>query len=75
MLSPQQENHRIALHGDLPIPSFSSLRLDFQCRVNEKEVMYEKTRVDVKVERGPFNLYVYRDLPYIASILFTRVRT
>ena len=64
----------IALHGDLPIPSFRSLRLDFQRRVNKKEVMYGKTRVDVKVERGPFNFYVYRDLPYIASILFSRVR-
>ena len=36
--------------------------------------MYERPRVNVKVERGstfPFT----RDLPYIVSILFTRVRT
>ena len=43
-------------------------------RVNEIEAMYERPRVNVKVERGstfPFT----RDLPYIVSILFTRVRT
>ena len=41
--------------------------------VNEVEAMYERSRVNVKVEpRSTFTLT--RDRPYIASILFTRVK-
>ena len=43
-------------------------------RVNEIEAMYERPRVNVKVERGS-TFTSTRDLPYIVSILFTRVRT
>ena len=43
-------------------------------RVNEIEAMYERPRVNVKVERGSTFTFT-RDLPYIVSILFTRVRT
>ena len=43
-------------------------------RVNEIEAMYERPRVNVKVERGSTFTYA-RDLPYIVSILFMRVRT
>ena len=42
-------------------------------RVNKIEVMYDRTRVNVKVERGstfPFT----RDLPYIPFISFTHVK-
>ena len=34
--------------------------------------MYERSRVNVKVERGSTFTFT-RDLPFIASILFTRV--
>ena len=41
--------------------------------VNEIEAMYERSRVNVKVEpRSTFTLT--RDRPYIASILFMRVK-
>ena len=43
-------------------------------RVNEIETMYERPRVNVKVERGSTFTYT-RDLPYVVFILFTRVRT
>ena len=43
-------------------------------RVNEIEAMYERPRVNVKVERGSTFTF-RRDLPHIVSILFTRVRT
>ena len=36
--------------------------------------MYERPRVNVKVERGSTFTFT-RDLPYIVSIIFTRVRT
>ena len=60
-----------------------TLRVDFHCRViftcvnsvcvNEIEAMYERSCVNVKVEpRSTFTLT--RDRPYIASILFTRVK-
>jgi len=42
-------------------------------RENKIEEMYEKPRVNVKVERGSTFAFT-RDLPYIASILFTRVK-
>ena len=35
--------------------------------------MYERVRVNVKIERGS-TFTIARDLPYIASILFTRVK-
>ena len=42
-------------------------------RVNKIEVVYEKRRVNVQVERGsPFTST--RELPYNASILLTRER-
>ena len=42
-------------------------------RVNEIEAMYERRRVNVQVERGsPFTST--SELPYNASILFTRER-
>ena len=43
-------------------------------RVNEIETMYERPRLIVKVERGSTFTYA-RDLPYIVSILFMRIRT
>ena len=42
-------------------------------RVNKIEVMYERPRVNVKVERDS-TFVLTRDLAYIASILFTRVK-
>ena len=42
-------------------------------RINEIEAMYERPSVNVKVERGPTFTFT-RDLPYIVSILFTRVK-
>ena len=39
----------------------------------EKEVMYERPRVDVKVERGSTFTYTF-DFPFNISILNTRVR-
>ena len=32
----------------------------------------EKTRADVKVERVPFNFYIYRDLPYTLPLFYLR---
>ena len=48
-------------------------------RVNKLEAMYERPRVNVKVERGLVFTFT-RDLPYIASnlfihVIFTRLRT
>ena len=43
-------------------------------RVNTIEATYERSRVNVKVERGSTFTFT-RDLPYIVSISFTRVRT
>ena len=43
-------------------------------RVNTTEATYERSRVNVKVERGSTFTFT-RDLPYIVSISFTRVRT
>ena len=43
-------------------------------RVNEIEARYERPRVNVKVERGS-TFTSTRDLPYIFSLLFTRLRT
>ena len=43
-------------------------------RVNRIEAIYERLGVNVKVERGS-TLTFARDLPYIASILSTRVLT
>ena len=40
--------------------------------VNKIEAMYERPRVNVKVERGSTFTFT-RDLPYILSTLFTRV--
>ena len=40
-------------------------------RVNEIEAMYKSSRIKVKVEQS---LTFIRHLPYIASILFTRVK-
>ena len=42
-------------------------------RVYEIEAVYERPRVSVKVERGSTFTYT-RDLPYIVSILFSRVK-
>ena len=42
-------------------------------RVNEIEAMYERPRVNVKVERGSTFTFM-RDLPYIVSISFTSVK-
>ena len=42
-------------------------------RVNKIEVMYDRMRVNVKVERGS-TLAFTRDLPYIAFTSFTRVQ-
>ena len=56
-----------------------SLQADFHCRVNriyvrnKIQAMYEKSSVKVKVELGS-TFRETRDLPYIASILFARVK-
>ena len=62
-----------------------SLRIDFHCRVivpcertlnlhvNEIEAMYERPRVNAKVERGSTFTFA-RDLSNIVSILFTPVK-
>ena len=42
-------------------------------RVNKIEAMYERPRVNVKVERGSTFAFTF-GLSYIASILFTRVK-
>ena len=42
-------------------------------RVNKIEVMYDRPRVNVKVERGSTFAFT-RDLPYIAFTSFTRVK-
>ena len=41
--------------------------------VNEIEAVYERPRVNVKDQRGS-TFTITRDLPYIVSILFTRVK-
>ena len=41
--------------------------------VNKIGAMYERPRVNVTVDRG-LTFTFTRDLPYIASILFTRVK-
>ena len=56
----------------------STLRVDIRCRVifpcvNEIVAMYERPRVNVKVERGLTFTFTH-DLRYIASILFTHVK-
>ena len=61
--------------------------MDFHCpviftlltftRVNEIEAIYERSRVNVKVKRDStftFKGVCKRDLSYMASILFTRVK-
>ena len=59
------------LNGWFPLSSKFSLRTHVKLtRVNEKETMYERPRVSVKVERGSTSC----DLPFIFSILFTRVK-
>ena len=42
-------------------------------RVNKIEAMYERPRINVKVERGSTFAFTF-GLSYIASILFTRVK-
>ena len=42
-------------------------------RVNEKEAMYERPHANVKVEEGS-TFTLTRNLPYIVSIVFTRVK-
>ena len=59
-------------------PCKQALSVDFHCRVifpcvNEIEAMYERSRMNVKVQRGSTFTYT-RDTPYIFSILFTRVK-
>ena len=60
--------------GWFPLSRNFSMRtqVKFTC-VNEIEAMYERLRVNVKVERGS-TLTFAGDLPFIASISFTCVR-
>ena len=60
--------------GWFPLSRNFSVRTQakFTC-VNEIGAMYERLRVNVKVERGS-TLTFARDLPFIASISFTCVR-
>ena len=51
---------------------FSVTHVNFTRVVNEIEAMYERPRVNVKLERGS-TLTFTRDLSNIVSILFTRV--
>ena len=70
----------LKLKGEFPLShNFYALsHVKFTC-VNKLEAMYERPRVNVKVERGLVFTFT-RDLPYIASnlfthVIFTRVRT
>ena len=63
------------LKADFPLSHnfYLSAHVSF-ARVNKIEAMYGKSRVNVKFE--PRSTFTFaRDFPYIASILFTHVRT
>ena len=51
---------------------FSVTHVNFTRVVNEIEAMYERPRVNVKLERGS-TLTFMRDLSNIVSVLYTRV--
>ena len=51
---------------------FSVTHVNFTRVVNEIEAMYERPRVNVKLERGS-TLTFTRDLSNIVSVLYTRV--
>ena len=55
--------------GEFPQPRNFYLRT----RVNEIETMYDRSRINVKVELLSTSTFT-RDTSYIASILFTRVK-
>ena len=57
-----------ASKGAFPLRTHVNFR-----RVNKIEVMYDRTLVNVKVERGSTFAFTC-DLPYIAFISFTRVK-
>ena len=60
-----------SISGLIPLPrNFSVPTHVTFTRVNEIEAMYDRPRVNVKVELGST---LTRDLPYIVFILFTRV--
>ena len=48
-------------------------RIEFM-RVNKIKPMYERSRINVKVERGSFLTFTRDLLKHIASISFTRVK-
>ena len=60
---------RIESKGLFPLPRFFCVRT----RINEIEALYERQRVHFDVEQGS-TFTCTRDLPYIASILFTLAR-
>ena len=63
----------VPLLGGTNMPNFSVRTHVKLTRENEKEAMYERLRVNVKVERGSTFTFT-RGLPYIVSILFTRLQ-
>ena len=62
---------RLALISTVAYVFFSFEHVKFTC-INEIQVMYGRPRLKVKVQRGSFTFK--RDLPYITSISFTRVK-
>ena len=62
----------MGLKGCFPLSRIFSVRTHVKfTRVNEKEAMYERPRANVKVEEGST---LTRNLPYIVSIVFMRVK-
>ena len=60
--------------GWFPLSRNSSVRTHVKCTcLNEIETVYERLRVKVKVEQDSWLIRI-RDLPYIVSILFSRLR-
>ena len=66
---PPQSSLSVDFHRCICFFSFEHVK--FTC-INEIQVMYGRPRLKVKVQRGSFTFK--RDLPYITSISFTRVK-
>ena len=64
----------MGLKGCFPLSRIFSVRTHVKfTRVNEQEAMYERPRANMKVEEGS-TFTLTRNLPYIVSIVFTRVK-
>ena len=74
-LSSSNLNQQCSELSAVPKGGFPLLRNFYEgTRVSKIEAMYRRSSVNVKVERGSIFAFT-RDLPYIASVLFTRVPT